>query len=87
MTPRIKVNSEGTIDSAAVQILYYRMKFKYARYRLSSAPIGSFSGPSRSVLETSCDRDTTYQGRKMGIKKVSKENKDMNENNKTENIG
>ena len=36
------------------------------------------------MLETSFDKYTTYQGRGMGIRKVSKENEDMCENNKTE---
>ena len=32
-------------------------------------------------------KDTTYQGRDMGIRKIGKESKDAGENNKTENIG
>ena len=32
-------------------------------------------------LETSLDKDTTYQGRGVGIRKTSKENEDTSENN------
>ena len=42
---------------------------------------------ARTLSETSFDKDTTYQGRGMGIIKVSKENEDLSENNKTENPG
>ena len=34
------------------------------------------------MSEASFNKDTTYQGRGMGIRKISKENKDTNENNK-----
>ena len=39
---------------------------------------------SQYVSGTIFDKYTTYQGRGMGIRKISKENEDMSENNKTE---
>lgn len=36
---------------------------------------------------TSFDKYTTYQGRGIRIRKLSKENKDTSENNKRKNIG
>ena len=36
------------------------------------------------LSETSFNKDTTYQGRDVRIRKISKENKDESENNKTE---
>ena len=37
-----------------------------------------------ALLETSFDKNATYQGRGMGIRKFSNEYKDMSKNNKTE---
>ena len=37
------------------------------------------------VLQTSFNKDTTYQGRSIGIRKVSKEYEDTSKNNETEN--
>lgn len=34
--------------------------------------------------DTSFDKFTTYQGRGMGVRKISKENEDKSKNNKTE---
>ena len=39
---------------------------------------------SQYMSGTIFDKYTTYQGRGMGIRKISKENKDASENNKTE---
>ena len=42
---------------------------------------------TKALSETSFDKNTTYQGRRMGSRRVSKEHEDMSKNNKTEDIG
>ena len=78
VSPKGKASQHSFRSTSQIQTHLKRKSIDNSRQKMI------FNG---GLSETSFDKDTTHQGRGMGIRKNRKENKDTRENNKTENIG